>query len=158
MRFSPKSREELETIGLMKPGIYQFSVANAIDKTSKGGNEMIALTLEVFDEMGATRNVFDYLLEAMPQKLFGFCEATSMEHHYHQGTLRASDCIGKSAFVELTIQKGKDNPQGGTYSDKNEVKKYTAKKVATAENVNPLKSNQHKSSQQPPFADDDVPF
>ena len=129
MNFKPKSKEELETMNLLKPGIYQFTVANAKDRTSKNGNDMIELNLEVYDKEGNTRTMFDYLLEAMPQKLYAFCVSTGMENRYHEGSLTSSDCIGKMAYIEVSIQKGKENPQGGSYPDKNDVKKYMTKPV-----------------------------
>lgn len=151
MKFAPKTKEELETLNLLKPGVYHFSVANAEDKVSKSGNEMIALTLEVYDN-SSNRNVFDYLLEAMPQKLHSFCEATNMLHQYQHGTLKAHECIGKSAYVELAIQKGKENPQGGNYPDKNEVKRYITKSEKEA--------GEEKKAEdaKPVFVDDDIPF
>src|SRR5271156_656258 len=134
MRFNPKTKEELDTLNLMKPGIYNFSVVNAEDATSKNGNEMIKLNLEVYDMSTNTNGfIFDYILEAMPTKLYAFCHATGMGHHYSNGTLRAQDCIGKSAALELTVQKGKDNPNGGSYPDKNEVKRYFEKVKADSD-------------------------
>lgn len=127
MNFKPKSKEELETMTILQPGIYRFKVNAAKDKVSRNGNEMIELTLQVEDREGNNTLVFDYLLEAMMYKLFSFCEATGMEGKYHNGTLTAQDCIGKSAGVELTLRKGEPNPSGGMYADKNEVKKYIAR-------------------------------
>lgn len=154
MNFKPKSKEELETMNLLKPGIYHFRVANAKDKTSKNGNEMIEITLEVYDNEGHSRTMFDYLLEAMPQKLFAFCTTTGMEHFYHQGGLTANDCIDKSAYVEISVQKGKPNPQGGDYPDKNEVKRYMTK---PATNSTPSVSAKKEVVDGPEF-DDGIPF
>jgi hypothetical protein len=152
VNFQPKTKDELDSMGLLKAGTYPFSIINAKDKTSKNGNDMIELTIEAYDSEGKSSHIFDYLLEAMPQKLFAFCSATGMEHHYHRGSLTSNDCIGKTAYVEIEIQKGKENPQGGTYPDKNNVKKYTTKPVnsSTPEVYQTSSSNNE--------FDDDIPF
>jgi hypothetical protein len=136
MNFKPKSREEIESMGLMKAGLYPFQVSTAKDKTSKNGNEMIELNLEVFDNEGRAFHIFDYLLEAIPQKLFGFCSTVGLEPQYHSGILSSNDCIGRTGYVEIDIQKGAPNPTGGNYPDKNSVKKYLTKPSA-----NNLKNN-----------------
>ena len=151
MNFSPKSKDELDAMGLIKAGTYPFQVAEAKDKISKSGNEMIQLNLEVFDNEGKSYRMFDYLLEAMAVKLFAFCTSTGMEQKYHAGTLSSHDCIGKSGYVDIEIQKGKENPQGGTYPDKNNVKKYILKPAGAIPSV------YQKDDKKEEF-DDDVPF
>lgn len=152
MNFQPKTQAELDAMGLLKPGIYPFSVINAKDKTSKSGNDMIELTIEAYDNEGKSVHIFDYLLEAMPQKLYAFCSSTGMEHHYHKGSLTSHDCIGKSAYIEVEIQKGKENPHGGTYPDKNNVKKYITKPVSGSV------PDIYKIDNKAPDFDDDIPF
>ena len=154
MKFSPKTKEELATMNIVPPGHYAFRVTGAKDKTSRNGRDMIELMLEIDTQNGSNGVVFDYLLEAMPQKLFAFCEATGMSAFYHQGSLTSNDCIGKSAYLELTIEQGQQNPQGGYYPDKNSVKKYIAKAEYTQTRNNPNKSQ----DEEPPFIDDNVPF
>lgn len=153
MNFKPRTQEEIESMNLLIPGIYHFRVANAKDRTSKKGNEMIELNLEVFDNEGNSRMMFDYLLEAIPQKLYAFCHSTGMENFYHNGGLTAKDCIDKSAYVELSIEKGADNPQGGQYPDKNVVKKYMTKPVSGSAPTDYAA----KADGAVPF-DDDIPF
>lgn len=150
MRFTPKSKEELaklDTMSLLQPGVYNFNVTDAVEQQSRNGNDMIKLTLEVYDDLGNTRTVFDYILEAMATKLHSFCCAIGAEHHYRNGTLRQSDCINKSGRLELTVEPGKDKPDGGVYPDRNGVKRYLDKDVSVT-----------KSSPQPADFDDDVPF
>jgi hypothetical protein len=150
MRFTPKSKEELDKMdaySLLKPGTYNFNVIDAVEQQSRSGNDMIKLTLEVYDDLGNTRNIFDYILEAMATKLHSFCVAIGAEHHYTNGTLRQSDCINKSGKLELVIQQGKDKPDGGVYPDANSVKRYLTKDTKVT-----------KSSPEPVTFDDDVPF
>lgn len=152
MRFQPRTKDELAAMNLVKPGIYQFRVLNAEDKLSKGGNDMIQMTLEVFDESGSPRTVYAFLLEAMANRLYEFCETTSMLSHYDNGTLRAVDCIGKSAWLELTIDKDK----GGTYPDRNGVKKYMTKEAAQTAMMKANPSTEKERIQT--LVDDDLPF
>ena len=151
MNFKPKTKEEIESMGLLKAGRYPFQVADAKDKTSKNGNEMIELNIELYGNEGKSYRIFDYLLEALPGKLFSFCVATGMEHHYHAGSLTSTDCIGKSGHVEIEIQKGKENPQGGTYPDRNSVKKYVTKPVGAVPEI-------YKRSETKEEFDNDIPF
>jgi hypothetical protein len=151
MNFQPKTKEEIDAMGLMKAGTYPFTVSNAKDKISKNGNDMIELNLEVFDKEGRAFHIFDYLLEAIPQKLFAFCVSTGMEQKYHSGSLESLDCIGKSGYVEVEVQKGSANPQGGTYPDKNNVKKYIVKPVGA---VPDIYVRQEKKEE----FDSDIPF
>ena len=150
MNFSPKTQAEIDAMGLIKAGTYPFAVSTAKDKISKSGNEMIELNLEVFDSEGKSHHMFDYLLEAMAGKLFAFCTSTGMEQKYHAGTLTSYDCIGRSGYVEIEIQKGKENPQGGTYPDKNSVKRYIVKPAGAVPSV-------YQTASKEEF-DSDVPF
>ena len=149
MRFKPKTTEELDSMNLMKPGIYSFRVANATEQISKSGNEMIKLTIEVYDDFGTTFTIFDYLLEAMAHKLNHFCESVGLYSKYQAGEMTSVDCIGKCGYVEIANQKGGENPTGGTYPDKNAVKDYVLKK--------PVKSGELPLGREVPF-DDQIPF
>jgi len=135
MNFSPKTQAEIDAMGLMKAGVYPFTVSTAKEEVSKSGNDMIKLNLEVFDKEGKSHYVFDYLLEIVAGKLFSFCVSTGMEQKYHAGILTSYDCIDKSGYVEIEIKKGNENPQGGTYPDKNNVKKYIVKPAGAVPSV-----------------------
>lgn len=154
MRFTPQTKEELDSMNLMKAGVYSFRVANAQEQTSKSGNDMLKLTLEVFNDLGGTHSVFDYLLQAMPQKLYAFCYAVNLTAQYGAGMLTAQDCIGKCAYVDIVVKKGNDNPQGGTYPDRNEVKTYMSMAPATKAKPNVATPGYDPNK---PF-DDDLPF
>lgn len=153
MRFTPKTAEELEALNLMKPGAYAFRVANAEDKVSKSGNEMIKLTLEVFSDAGQTYTVFDHLLEAMPSKLNAFCKSTKLTDKYSSGRLTSHDCIDRCGWLEIINKKGNENPQGGFYPDKNDVKTYLADKPKGKEGQSVVQAKQEVEG-----FDDDLPF
>lgn len=141
MRFSPKTEEDINSYGLLEPGVYDFEVVEARDRISKSGNDMIELKLKFWDKSGDVKIVFDYLLEAMAFKLRHFCSVTGLIRKYEEGNLQAMDCIGRCGKAEIIIQPGNDKPGGGYYPDKNAVKDYInsdkyAKPLAKESNSN----------------------
>jgi hypothetical protein len=100
------------------------------DTTSKAGNDMIVLALEVFHgESEHGKVIIDYITGAMEFKLrhaMASCGVT-------KNPVYAKDFIGKSGKVKIGIQKSKDEQ----YSDKNIVSDYVAKADATVE-VTPI--------------------
>jgi len=148
MRFTPKSESEIQRSNLIDAGVYNFQVIAAKDTVSKNGNEMIELQLNVWDMNGREHFIYDYLLEAMSFKLRHFAESTGLLGRYEAGELVANDCIGKSGNVEISIQAGRPNPNGGTYPDKNSVKDYIVK----SESDKPICIDDI------PFNDDSIPF
>lgn len=138
MKFKPKTNEELDAVGLLEPGEYDFEVKDATDKTSKAGNEMIALELDILTRSGRWK-AFDYILEAFPRKLNHFAKAVGLEAKYEQGEITAQDCLRKQGRCEIEIE-----PAAGNYPAKNIVTDYLAKQGQPASNV--------------PEGIDDVPF
>ena len=140
MRFQHHSEQEIQEMSLVEEGTYRFEVIEATDKTSKSGNEMIAIKLKIWDNNGKERIVFDWLTPAMEFKLRHFCVATGLLNKYESDELNDRDCVGKSGVLELVIKKAE-----GTYPSKNAVKDYI-----------------HDEEQQIEVADkkfnDDIPF
>lgn len=128
---------------LLPKGIYNFHVSNAEDTTSKSGNEMIKLTLKVFDTKGKAHTVWDYLIDLESQwyKSKHFLQTCGMT--YEKVDLKSVNCLGKSGKVIIDIQKDKD----GKYPDKNVVRDY-AKPDHLVE----------KSLSSEAFTDDEIPF
>jgi len=125
MNFKSRSEKEIQEMNSIPEGDYPFEVLNAVDGKSKGGNDMITLTLRVF--VGdSSRQLNDYLLEAMQGKLFYFCSYTGLSQKYAAGTLTAEDCLGKSGYLTVGIQKGKmkDDGSGDYWPDRATVKNY----------------------------------
>jgi hypothetical protein len=148
MRFQPKSEEEIQTMSLMHPGIYDFEVIKATDKVSRSGKEMIELQLSVWDTNGKPHTIYDYLMDAMAYKLRHFTEVAGLIDKYNAGIIDEADCLGKSGSVEIIIQKGQPKPDGGFYSDKNSVKDYIVGKP---------RNNRETKEEEITFSDD-VPF
>lgn len=152
MQFTPKSESELQQSLLLEAGLYPFQVMHAEDAISKSGNEMIKLTLKVWNKDGSERVIYDYLLEAMAFKLRHFCASAGLIGNYEAGNLKAADCIGKLGKVDIIMQSGQPNPMGGYYPDKNSVKDYLAPDKGSM--TMPLAKKVVNGD----FIDDDLPF
>jgi len=151
MRFTPKTPEELKTMGLIEEGEYPFEVLEAEEQLSKKGNEMIKLKLKIWDNNGRERTVFDYIMEAMAFKLIHFCDYTGLKDKYEAGSLTADACIGRSGRLHLVVEPGSEKQTGGKYDDKNSVKDYLDASVPAS------KPGPVANGIEPGF-DDDLPF
>lgn len=122
MRFTPKSEEEMNP--LLPPGDYDAEVIKAEETVSSKGNDMIKLTLCLYDTDGAKVFITDYLLEAMLKKLKHFCDSAGLAEVYARGELTAEACRGATVIVKIK-QKIDET---GQYPPKNEVDDYLTKK------------------------------
>lgn len=125
MKVTPKTEKELQEMNNIPDGDYPFEILDAIDGKSKKGSDMITLTLRLF--VGeSSRQLNDYLLDAMPGKLFHFCQYTGLADKYAAGTLTAEDCLGKTGFLTVKTQKGKlkDDGSGDYWPDRSSVSDY----------------------------------
>ncbi len=145
MKVQPKTEAEITAANLIPAGEYMFEVIEATEKTSKNGNDMIALKLSVHADDYA-RGVFDYLvdIESMAYKIRHFADATGLLPQYEAGQLSADDMIGVTGKCKIAQQPEKDG-----YPAKNVVKDYV-KRPAGAAAV--------KKSATAEVADDDIPF
>lgn len=153
MKFPAKTEKEIAEMNNLPPGDYPFEVLNAVDGKSSKGNDMITLTLRVF--VGdSSRQLNDYLLEAMPGKLFHFCQYTGLADKYAAGTLSADDCLGRTGYLTTGIQKGKekDDGSGDVWPDRATVKDYIRGEFKKKE---PVISSPATAS---PEKDDSIPF
>lgn len=144
MKFAPKSEKEIAEENLIKPGFYDFEVVDATEKTSKSGNEMIELKLNVFDG-DSPRIVIDYLLESMAFKLRHAADACGLLPNYEAGSLLADDFKGKSGKLKIKIDKDKS----GQYADKNGVGDYVKREATAIPDGRPVA---------PADLDDSIPF
>jgi Protein of unknown function (DUF669) len=128
--FKIPTDEQLEEVKteykLLTPGEYDFEVISAENTISKSSNNMIKLTLKVWEESGKERTIFDYLvnMSSMWWKIRHFADSVSLSSAFS-----AEDCVGKCGKAIIVIQPGKPNLMTGEkYPDKNTVKDYIISK------------------------------
>lgn len=158
MRVTPKSEQEVQKeankFGPWPLGTYDFEVAEASDEISSKGNEMIKLTLHVFNQDGERRTVFDYLLESIPHKLRHASEACGLLARYEGGQLDGVDFYGKTGRLKLGIQPEKDG-----YQAKNTVRDYIpAKEPRQASASAPASRRATAPAGAAADLDDEIPF
>lgn len=143
MKFTPKTEEEIAAAGILMPGIYPFEVIKAEEKPSKKGNDMIELSLRIFNDQ-EEHLCRDWLLESMPHKLRHAAVTLGLEDQYEAGSLVAGDFFKKEGFVKVGIQKGKPKGDGSgeNYPDRNNILDYVG----------------DVAKEQPAGEDDDLPF
>lgn len=131
-----EAEESAKEYPLLEPGTYDFQVMEAKEAVSKAGNDMITMTLWVWNKNGKKFNVWDRLV-ATPKAAFrikNFCKATGLESQYKNGTLTPDDCADTHGTCVIKI-----DPAQGEYKAKNVVDYYIeldeppAKKIAKDE-------------------------
>lgn len=132
MRFTPKTKEELDFENLLPKGEYDFEIVKSEDAVSKKGAEMIKVNLKVFHDSGF-QFVTDYLMEKMAYKLRHFFEAIGEINAYNEGSVQAVNLVGCCGKVQIDIEPA------GEFPAKNVVKDYgsKAKKAAEKEAAKP---------------------
>lgn len=153
MKFDPKTEEEVTQGGLLPKGEYDFEVKNAEEGQSKAGNDMISLTLHVYNSEGGYHRVLDWLVstDGGAYKVRHFAYAVGLGTQYERGELCAEDLEGVTGRCKIVIQKSKD-PQ---YQDKNSVADYLP--PASATNSATHMANGDPRPPVPPL-DDEIPF
>ena len=105
---------------VLPPGEYPAMVETAEEKTSKAGNPMLVVELNVYKNDGNTVTVKDYLITggqySADWKIKNLCKSAGIEV---TGTLNASDLVGRGLRVKLGIK-----PAEGQYREQNKVNDY----------------------------------
>lgn len=127
MKVTPRSEEEIQSMNIMPEGVYPFEVTDASDMVSKSGNEMIMLTLAVYDGQNRKHVMKDFLLDAMAFKIRHFCEFTGILDRYNLGKVNAQDCYRKAGYAKVVVEAGRERPDGGEYPPRNAIKDYCAR-------------------------------
>jgi hypothetical protein len=156
MRFVPKTETEIQAerdaaLGVWPKGIYDFEIVHAEDKISAKGNEMIELSVHVFNADGVHKTVRDFLLESMAHKLRHAAEACGLLVDYERGTIVAEKMIGKTGRCRLDIEKDK----AGQFPDKNRIVDYEKPRVALGARSAPPPVRQPTPAGD---IDDEIPF
>jgi hypothetical protein len=152
MQFQPKAEDECKKEFKPIPkGEYAFEVLEAIDTISKekpdgtGGNEMIQVTLAIWQGERVVCRVWDYLLPSMEAKLRHACDACGLLDRYQSGNLQAADFLGRTGRLKIKIKK-----ETSDYPAKNEVEDYCCRPAKG------LAAN--RGDEPPPLRDEDLPF
>lgn len=161
----PISEKEAEGSGFTpwRPGDYDFEVHEASEEQSSTGNDMIKLTLWVFNDEGNKRTVFDYLVnsEKSQFKIRHFAAAIGRVADYERGELDVNDIVEKTGRLKLRIK-----PASGDYPANNSVGDYIpigdlpeqparAVRPATAR---PTPAATTGAARPTPIDDDTIPF
>lgn len=146
----PKSAEEIKAesnFPVWKPGVYDFEIRTGEDTYSKSGNDMIKLTVDVYNEEGQKQTIFDYLLESVAYKLRHCADACGLTRQYEKGQLDAVEFEGKTGKCKINIQKDKT----GQYPDKNGIADYLVDDEPKVTKANPR-------ARTTTLDDDEIPF
>jgi hypothetical protein len=154
--FNPMSDSELEDMDIIADGVYNFEVLKSTRKTSKKGNPMAEVLLNVWDNNGKSHHVFDYLVFSNVnlniKKISRFCKAVGLVEEYKRGEI-PEQLEKLSGKLELGTQEPQEKLGGGFYPKKNVVVDYVVQ--------DGVKVQSKSSSQSLPveeFKDDDLPF
>ncbi len=164
MRVTPVTKEDADKGGGVEPfraGDYDFIIHMAEERLSKAGNEMLALTLHVFNRDNEKRTVFDYILstESAQWKARHLMESIGLAKRYDQGIIEPREIEGKPGRCKLRFE------QAGDYPAKNSVVDYLGAKPAdVAISYGPASTASRPRQPEPAQAaggriiEDDIPF
>jgi len=141
MKFNPLTEEQLNAPAY-EAGKYSFRVIEAEEKTSKKGNPMIKVSLEISSGHRKPIVVNDFLLsnEKAQWKLSGFCKSIGKEELYKSGEMGVFDIKEQRGMAEFQYEEyeGKKYLRVKNYLEKDE------------QDIEPEQSNEE--------LDDDIPF
>ena len=155
MRVTPIDDKTADASGFQpwSAGEYGFEVKDCSEEVSSTGNEMIKLILAIYNQDGAARTVFDYLLstDKGQWKVRHFCKAIGILAAYEAGNLDVNDIFGKSGRCKIGIRPARDN-----YAAQNQVLDY----LGEAERQTALPVTRPAASVKAPAQDidDEIPF
>lgn len=134
--FKPMTEEDFESVNLLEKGEYEFNVLKSTTKTSKSGNLMSELLLQVWDKNQKEHFVYDYLIFSdVPlniKKVKRFCDCVGLSKEYESGTLQ-ENLNNFSGKALIDIQDGASKEGGGNWPKKNVVVEYIKQSVSEIE-------------------------
>lgn len=155
-----ESEAEQERFQLMKEGEYDAVVTSSEDRTSSTGNPMLDITLTVYDEMGKTHGVRDFLVltRSMMWKIIHCADSAGALPEYNQGRFCSNSIINRNVRVKIAVEEGRQipldklqgKPEGSLYPAKNKVVDYVKKSEQ--------KPLGHEKPTVDQLEDDEVPF
>ena len=158
MKFDVKPRDQIEEEAEArranyKPwpnGKYEFEIVSAVEGVSKAGNPMIALDMTVFDGVGATKGVKDWIVNTQHDKLLSLFDAVGLGQKYESGSVETHELEGCSGKLALKVVVDEYN---GEKRQKNAVSYYVKREVTGYENSSPatLADIDKRDKDAPPF-------
>jgi len=112
MKHEPMTESQIEALGLLQPGIYDFTIAEAEEQKSKKGNDMFKLILHVFEENGKPRKIYDWVMPSFPKKYKHLHDALGILDIYAKGETTTDDLKGKSGKLSLGIGEPRTDNNG----------------------------------------------
>lgn len=158
--YEPMSEQQAqqERFQLMKDGEYGAVIDKADARMSPAGNNMIDLTLSVYDENGKPHPVRDFLVftPGMMWKIIHCADSAGLTKEYEEKKLCPEILVGRNVKVMIVTQMGNEipsdklngKPMGARYPDKNVVEDYIKGASSIAQPV----------AKTDGFPDDDIPF
>lgn len=104
---NPRSEQKIIEDNLWPKGEYDFEITEGEDSESQKGNDMIVLTLNVYNAEGKPRVFKDWLVEAFPLKLRRCAEACDLLDDYKKGEIKAFYFRGRSGKLSLGVGTNK---------------------------------------------------
>lgn len=143
------------------PGYYDFQILSAEESTSKAGNPMWVLSLDIAD---ARWPIKDWVVLSQEWKIKQLAESVGLLPRYEANALSATDLFGAKGKADFHLESDPD----GKYKPRLKVKTYMPK-----DSQEPYsKEENYKSASEPPsygvpvnegytpppLTDDDIPF
>lgn len=153
MRTTVYTEKELAEANLWPKGEYDCEVIDAIEETSKSGNDMVHLKLRVHNEDGGTILVDDYLVDTprTAYKVRHCAEALGLLQQYERGELPREAFLGRNGKCKLAVQSDKN----GQYPDKNTVSDYVKSASGAPRPASPTRARTPAPAGD---IDDEIPF
>lgn len=102
------------------PGEYDYEISSAEDTQSKAGNDMIHITLFIFNSEGHKRIVHDYLLDSAAWKIKQLAASCGMLAKFESGEIEAYELEGKTGRCRLRVESSEQ------YGSQNKIHAYIA--------------------------------
>lgn len=121
MIFEPLTDEQIESQKKrLIPGMADFEILDAKEKTSKSGNPMIEVILRVWDSEGTQGQLKDFLPSNVQWKIKSILQAINKGDLYQTGNVTSLDLVMGCGKCMLGMEKSRD-PQ---FPDQIRVKEY----------------------------------
>jgi hypothetical protein len=126
MKTTPRSDADAQKVSrrtLLRSGVYDALIREAVETESKRGNEMIDVSVVVYDGDGGEREFRDFLTNTTlgALKLRHACEAVGALSKYESGDISAADFAGSNVRVKIGTEKRR-----GSWPDRNVIEDYAA--------------------------------